>query len=176
MTDEKELLKQYVRDLFAHYKDYVRERLEKQLRKKMPDSELLSGLETLVEGEGFEQKASVIFADFGRVLDMKRKHQIPPPSVAVLEKWVRKKGLGSFDRVPGYADRFPIQKDIAIKRIASAVAWGMRKKVNRVPWYSRTMYRSIGWLTQALAEGFAGKTAKTLAKKLKKKGAADELA
>lgn len=169
MDSNNELLKEFVHDLFTNYKEYVKERLQKSMKgKKISDSELEASLQTVLSGSDLNEVVSVIFADYGRIIDQKRKFQNPPPPLAELEAWIRKKGGLSKFKIPDYenAKRVPTQ-NAAIRRIALGISYGMKIKVSRRAWYFKAMYKSVGWLIGALASGISRNASKEITKTLK---------
>lgn len=158
METNQELLKEFIHNVFEKYKHYVKDKLQKKLKKQVSDSELEKGLQVILEGNNFDEKISVIFADYGRIIDQKRRFQNPAPPIAELEAWVREKGLQNFDYVSGYkyenVKRLPTYNK-SVTRIALGIGYGMKIKVNRKPWFASPMYKSIGWLIRSLASGMS---------------------
>lgn len=99
-------------------------------------------------------KLQVKFAQQGRFQDMRAVTYTKRPPLDVMEDFVREVGLGAFDYVPGYNDRFPISQDKAIRRIA----WGIRESffqkgqiLQKKRWrYAKSFYAEVSDLRDRL--------------------------
>jgi hypothetical protein len=140
--------------VFNDYREYIEARLRKQLKRQFSSSDLERSLEVLVSNKDFHIAASVAFADYGRILDMKRRYQNPPAPLKAIEEWLIKKGIGT-DNVSGYKPnsgrRSSLSEGDKIKRIARAITTSQKSQVRRRAWYAGNMYRSAFFLIKQLA-------------------------
>lgn len=105
-------------------------------------------------------KAQVLteFADYGRIQDMRNPLWKKLPPIEQIEAWVKARGLGAFEYVPGYArGTFPLSQARAINRIAWGIArsrqTGLARQRTRA-WFNKTFYKSLNPLLDDLARRY----------------------
>ena len=144
--------------IFREYREYIEATLRKRLKKQFDSSDLERSLQVRIANQDFVITASVEFADYGRILDMKRPYQNPPAPLEAVEAWLRKKGVKA-DKVPGYVPNSTRKSSLTeaqkMKRIARAITTSQKSQVRRRAWYSGSMYRSIRFLINQLASEMA---------------------
>ncbi|MGI4760519.1 MAG: hypothetical protein ACRYF0_07430 [Janthinobacterium lividum] len=91
----------------------------------MLTEDLLHSLRTEVVGATARHVATmgVLFAQYGRIKDMKGLNRTQAPPIEGIEAYVKKVGISHFEYVPGYKHgQFPLASKTAINRIARGLA------------------------------------------------------
>lgn len=110
----------------------------------------------------------VEFAQYGRIQEMKGRTWSQAPPIEELERFVRKRGLASFDYIPGYSAKSKVSP--VSSRAINRIAWGisrarLRDQDGPKPraWFAKTFYRSLNSFIDAVTTRYAGQTGKHLA-------------
>jgi hypothetical protein len=152
----------------GNYSAKVQEQLAASVQAKglVLTEELLKSLATDVvqASSSLIAQMRVEFNQYGRIAEMKGRTWDKGPPVEEIEKFVRKRGLGAFEFVPGYK-RGQLPVGITQQKAITRIAWGISKARKRDgvgpkprPWFAKTFYRSINSFIDAVTTRYAGAT------------------
>lgn len=128
--------------------------------------ELLRSLATdvLAASSKLVAQMRVEFNQYGRIAEMKGRSWDKGPPVEDIERFVRKRGLGAFEFVPGYK-RGQLPVGLSQDKAISRIAWGISRARKRDgagpkprPWFSKTFYKSINSFIDAVTTRYAAQT------------------
>ncbi|HEX8349088.1 MAG TPA: hypothetical protein VF598_03935 [Hymenobacter sp.] len=172
MADYTDDFRRILDEELGNYSGRVLEILAAAIQKKglVLSSDLLKSLQTQVLQASANQIAGmqVEFNQYGRIREMKyvntTSNQAP---IEELERFVRKRGVSNFQRVPGYGDsRAPVTESAAVNRIAWGIARArLRDQSHPKPkaWFNKTFYGSLNRFIDAVATRYAAQTGTHLA-------------
>lgn len=121
-------------------------RAQNILQRYSNSGELVDSLQVEVT-PGNEREAPIItmsFAEQGKFLDKKKMVWGKVPDIEKMRKWVARKGVSRFRYVSGINDASRLSEQQKINRIASGVAWSMRRH--------QTVWKRRGWRRQTLVQ------------------------
>jgi hypothetical protein len=172
MSDYTQDFRRILDEELGNYSGRVLELLAAAMQAKglVLTEDLLRSLQTQVLAASAQQIASmeVEFNQYGRIREMKRvnttSNQAP---IQELERFVRKRGVSNFQRIPGYGDnRSPATESAAVNRIA----WGIvrarlagQSQPKPKAWFNKTFYGSLNRFIDAVATRYAAQTGTHLA-------------
>ncbi|MGI4762605.1 MAG: hypothetical protein ACRYF0_17985 [Janthinobacterium lividum] len=175
MADYQDEFKRILDEEVGDYADRALQLLAAAIQAKglVLTEDLLHSLRTEVVGATAQHVATmgVLFAQYGRIKDMKGLNRTKAPPIEEMEAYVKKVGISHFEYVPGYKHgQFPLASKTAINRIA----WGLARaklrdnaQVKPKSWFSKTFYQSINSFIDAVTRRYVAATGTHLAASLK---------
>ena len=151
---------EFITEVMSDWISYANDELDRALAKvegKIPrETETAVRIELLRQAQ---PQLQVIFQDSGRIPEMKNveysKRAITQDNHFLYE-WAKRKGLGKFRHVPGYANKRDgkLSEEQKLLRIANAIAVSKQKgrgrKRRRRRWWNKTIYPAIQELVERL--------------------------
>lgn len=154
--------------------DFIKNRAAELRNKKATATGTLTDsmrIESNRQALGEAAAVSVIFQDYGRILDMRRinPHEPGEDMIDNLIEWVRAKGVEKFargfQRRRGYLPR-------SNEKLMQQIAWGIARKRGggknkRKVWWNKSKSAAVTDLYNAVAEGLLNVTAEEMKETLK---------